>query len=155
MTARIFASILCGLIFGAGLVISDMVNPGRVLAFLDLAGSWDPSLAFVMGAALIPSAVAYIICGRRSVPLLDSHFHVPTNKSVDRKLVAGSALFGLGWGLVGFCPGPAVAASSTGRWEAVLFVAAMLVGMSVYRLSGGRRLRTTAFDKMGRRPREL
>jgi uncharacterized membrane protein YedE/YeeE len=155
MTARIFASILCGLIFGAGLVISDMVTPGRVLAFLDLAGSWDPSLAFVMGGALIPSAVAYIIRGGRSVPLLDSHFHVPTNKSVDRNLVAGSALFGLGWGLVGFCPGPAVAALSTGRWEAVLFVAAMLVGMSVYRLSGGRRLRTTVFDNMGRRPREL
>ncbi|MEY9626324.1 DUF6691 family protein [Sinorhizobium fredii] len=140
MSARVVASIICGLIFGAGLVISDMVNPARVLAFLDVAGNWDPSLAFVMGGALIPSALAYIIRGRRSAPLFDSRFYVPANASIDWKLVAGAALFGLGWGLVGLCPGPAIAALSTGRWEAVLFVAAMLVGMSAYRFSLGRRL---------------
>ncbi len=134
------ASIVCGLIFGAGLVISDMINPGRVLAFLDVAGSWDPSLAFVMGGALLPSALAYIIRSRRSAPLLDSRFYVPANTSIDWKLVAGEASFGFGWGLVGFCPGPAIAALSTGRREAVLFVAAMLVGMSAYRLSRGQRL---------------
>lgn len=135
MTARLLAAIVCGLIFGAGLVISDMINPARVLAVLDVAGHWDPSLAFVMGGALIPSAVAYIIRGRRSPPLLDSRFYVPANRSIDWRLVTGAALFGLGWGLVGFCPGPAVAALSTGRWEAVLFVAAMLVGMCLYRFT--------------------
>ncbi|AFL52479.1 putative membrane protein YedE/YeeE [Sinorhizobium fredii] len=140
MRARMLAAIVCGLIFGAGLVISDMINPGRVLAFLDVAGSWDPSLAFVMGGALIPSAVANIIRSRGSAPLLDSRFYVPTNRSIDWKLVTGAALFGLGWGLVGFCPGPAIAALSTGRWEAALFVAAMLVGMLVYRLSHRQRL---------------
>ncbi len=140
------ASIVCGLIFGAGLVISDMVNPGRVLAFLDVAGSWDPSLAFVMGGALVPSAVAYVIRRRRSAPLLDSRFHVPANTAIDRRLVAGAALFGIGWGLVGFCPGPAIAALSTGRWEAVLFVAAMLVGMSAYRVSWGQRLPNDSAD---------
>lgn len=140
MTARLLAAIVSGLIFGAGLLISDLINPGRSLAFLDVAGSWDPSLAFVMGGALIPSAVAHIIRGRCSAPLLDSRFYVPVNTSIDRKLVTGAALFGLGWGLVGFCPGPAIAALSTGRWEAVLFAAAMLVGMSLYRLSRRQRL---------------
>ncbi|NRP75700.1 hypothetical protein ILFOPFJJ_06623 [Ensifer psoraleae] len=140
MTARLLAAIVCGLIFGAGLLISDMINPGRVLAFLDFAGSWDPSLAFVVGGALIPSAVAHIIRGRRSAPFLDGRFHVPMNSAIDWKLVTGAALFGLGWGLVGFCPGPAIAALSTGRWEAVLFVVAMLVGMSLYRLSRRQRL---------------
>ncbi|MEY9099161.1 YeeE/YedE family protein [Sinorhizobium fredii] len=135
MRTRMLAAIVCGLIFGAGLAISDMINPGRVLAFLDVAGSWDPSLAFVMGGALIPSAGAYIIRGRRPAPLLDDRFCVPANRSIDWKLVTGSGLFGLGWGLVGFCPGPAVAALSTGRWEAVLFVAAMLVGMYLYRFT--------------------
>ncbi|WP_042777882.1 DUF6691 family protein [Sinorhizobium fredii] len=140
MRTRTLAAIVCGLIFGAGLAISDIINPGRVLAFLDFAGSWDPSLAFVMGGALIPSALAHIIRSRRSAPLLDSRFYVPVNRPIDWKLVTGAGLFGLGWGLVGFCPGPAIAALSTGRWEAVLFVAAMLVGMWVYRLSRRQRL---------------
>lgn len=146
MSARIAASIICGLIFGAGLVISDMINPGRVLAFLDVAGNWDPSLAFVMGGALVPSAVAYIIRGGRSAPLLDSRFDVPANASIDWRLVSGAVLFGLGWGLVGLCPGPAIAALSTGRWEAILFVAAMLVGMSAYRFSLGRHVPSYRFS---------
>lgn len=142
MSARVLASIICGLIFGAGLVISDMINPARVLAFLDVAGNWDPSLAFVMGGALIPSAAAYIIRGRRAAPLLDSRFHVPENASIDWKLTTGAALFGLGWGLVGLCPGPAIAALSTGRWEAAVFVAAMLLGMAAYHVSLGGTLKT-------------
>lgn len=146
MTARIAASIICGLIFGTGLVISDMINPARVLAFLDVAGNWDPSLAFVIGGALVPSAVAYIVRRSRSAPLLDSRFYVPANAPIDWKLVTGAALFGLGWGLVGFCPGPAIAALSTGRWEAVLFVAAMLVGMSAYRFSLGRHVPNYRFS---------
>ncbi|MBK5569253.1 YeeE/YedE family protein [Ensifer sp. SSB1] len=143
MSARVLASIVCGVIFGAGLVISDMINPARVLAFLDVAGNWDPSLALVMGGALIPSTAAYIIRGRRAAPLFDSRFHVPANASIDWKLVTGAALFGLGWGLVGLCPGPAIAALSTGRWEAVMFVTAMVLGMAAYRVSFGNALKTS------------
>lgn len=134
MLYRVFASVLCGLLFGVGLVISDMVNPGRVLAFLDITGAWDPSLAFVMGGALIPSSIAYAIKRRRSRPVLESQFHVPEHRKIDGSLVGGAAMFGLGWGLVGLCPGPAIASLVTGRWEAVLFVAAMLVGMFAHRI---------------------
>lgn len=138
MTYRIFASVLCGLLFGVGLVISDMVNPGRVLAFLDVAGAWDPSLAFVLGGALIPSSIAYAIKRRCSQPVFDTHFHVPAKRTIDRPLVLGAVLFGLGWGLVGLCPGPAIASLVTGRWEAVLFAAAMLAGMFAYRIATSR-----------------
>ncbi|MFK0278549.1 DUF6691 family protein [Ensifer sp. NPDC090286] len=135
MIARVFAAICCGLLFGAGLVVSDMINPARVLAFLDIAGDWDPSLGFVMGGALIPSALAYIVRNRRRAPLLDETFHVPTKRALDLRLVAGAALFGVGWGLVGLCPGPAIAALSTGRWQAGLFVLAMVAGMILYRFT--------------------
>ncbi len=138
MLAKTLAAIACGILFGAGLVISDMINPARVLAFLDVAGNWDPSLAFVMGGALIPSSLAYLIRNRRRAPLLDDRFHVPAPGRPDGRLVVGAALFGIGWGLVGLCPGPAIAALTTGRWEAGLFVAAMLAGMIVYRLTLGR-----------------
>ncbi|MBO9126251.1 MULTISPECIES: DUF6691 family protein [Rhizobium/Agrobacterium group] len=138
MFARTLAAILSGLLFGAGLVVSDMINPARVLAFLDVAGNWDPSLAFVMGGALIPSSLAYVIRRRQRAPIFDDQFHVPEHGRVDGALVGGAALFGLGWGLVGLCPGPAIAALTTGRWEAVLFVAAMLTGMVLYRLTFGR-----------------
>lgn len=134
MTGKILASIVAGILFGIGLVVSDMINPGRVLAFLDVAGAWDPSLAFVMGGALIPSAIAYRIRSKRSKPLLDSSFHVPENRKIDKNLIAGAILFGLGWGLVGLCPGPAFAGLILGRWEIVLFVIAMLGGMALHRL---------------------
>ena len=138
MLARTLSAILAGLLFGAGLVISDMINPARVLAFLDVTGNWDPSLAFVMGGALIPSSIAYLIRNRRQAPVFDDRFHIPTNRRPDGDLVAGAVLFGLGWGLVGLCPGPAIAALTTGRWEAGLFVAAMVAGMIAYRLTFGR-----------------
>lgn len=138
MLARILAAVVSGLLFGAGLVVSDMINPARVRAFLDVAGNWDPSLAFVMGGALIPSAMAYLLRRRRQAPLLDDRFHVPDATRPDARLVGGAVLFGLGWGLVGFCPGPAIAALTTGRWQAGLFVAAMLAGMIIYRLTLGR-----------------
>lgn len=134
MSARVLASVIAGLLFGVGLVISDMINPARVLAFLDVTGAWDPSLAFVMGGALIPSAIAYRIRARRAAPLLDTAFHIPENRSIDPKLLIGSALFGLGWGLVGLCPGPAFAGLVLGRWEVILFVVAMLCGMALHRL---------------------
>ena len=132
---KLFAALICGALFGAGLVVSDMINPARVLGFLDVAGAWDPSLALVMGGALIPSGLAYLYRRRRDAPLLADRFHVPESRKVDSRLVAGAALFGMGWGLVGLCPGPALAGLVTGRWPVVLFVAAMLAGMAIFRLT--------------------
>ncbi|WP_223217189.1 DUF6691 family protein [Rhizobium cauense] len=135
MIARLIVSIICGILFGIGLVVSDMVNPERVLAFLDVTGSWDASLAFVMLAALVPSALAYRFRRHQSRPVFDDRFHIPTSASVDARLVLGAAMFGTGWGLVGLCPGPALAGLATGRWEVVLFATAMLAGMLGYKLT--------------------
>lgn len=132
---RIVVAVACGLLFGAGLVVSDMINPARVLAFLDVTGDWDPSLAFVMGGALIPSGLAYLLRRRMDRPVADAAFHVPETRVIDARLLGGAAVFGLGWGLVGFCPGPAVAALTTGAWQAFPFVAAMLAGMAVFRFT--------------------
>ncbi|MBU1345320.1 MAG: transporter [Sphingomonadales bacterium RIFCSPHIGHO2_01_FULL_65_20] len=125
----------CGLLFGAGMVVSDMINPARVLAFLDVTGAWDPSLAFVMGGALIPSSIAYLIRRRLDEPVAADAFHVPDSRRIDRALVGGAVMFGLGWGLVGLCPGPALAALTTGAWQAFAFVAAMIAGMALFRLT--------------------
>ena len=122
-------SLMAGLVFGLGLAIAEMTNPLKVLAFLDLAGDWDPSLAFVMGGAVTVTALAFRFILRRPVPFYGERFHLPTLTQVDRKLLAGAALFGIGWGLAGFCPGPALMNLSTGQGEVWLFVAAMLVGM--------------------------
>lgn len=132
---RLLVAVACGLLFGAGMVVSDMVNPARVLAFLDVTGAWDPSLALVMGGALIPSAVAYLVRRRMDAPVAADAFHVPDNRRIDAPLVGGAMLFGLGWGLVGLCPGPALAALTTGSWQAFLFVGAMLAGMVLFRLT--------------------
>lgn len=126
---NLIAALMTGIIFGAGLALSDMVNPARVLAFLDLFGAWDPTLAFVMGGALVPSAIAYVITRRMPKPLFHAAFHIPENRAVDRQLLAGGAIFGIGWGLVGYCPGPALAGLVLGAWQTWLFAAAMLVGM--------------------------
>jgi uncharacterized membrane protein YedE/YeeE len=128
------AALFVGAIFGAGLVLSDMVNPARVQAFLDVAGRWDPTLMFVMGAALIPSALAYLVRRKLMRPVLASHFFVPENAAPDRRLLTGAALFGVGWGIAGFCPGPALAGLVLGAWQAWLFVAAMFAGMIAHRL---------------------
>jgi uncharacterized membrane protein YedE/YeeE len=133
MMARSLVALACGLLFGVGLVVSDMINPARVLAFLDVAGDWDPALAFVMGGALIPSAAAYLYRRKLDTPLLEKRFHVPTNRAIDAPLVGGAVVFGLGWGLVGLCPGPAVAALASGKWQAVVFVLAMIAGMAAHR----------------------
>jgi uncharacterized membrane protein YedE/YeeE len=130
---RLFAAIAAGLLFGIGLVASDMVNPARVLAFLDVAGDWDYSLALVMGGALIPSAIAYRIRARMQRPVCDVRFQVPSRRGIDARLLSGAALFGVGWGLVGLCPGPALASLTTGTTEAMIFVGAMLAGMVLYR----------------------
>lgn len=130
---RLLPAIVVGLIFGAGLALSDMINPARVLAFLDLAGDWDPTLAYVLSGALLPSAIGYWLSRRMKRPLFDQQFRIPQNRAVEGKLLAGAAIFGIGWGLVGFCPGPAIAALGFGLWQAWLFVLAMLAGMIAHR----------------------
>jgi uncharacterized membrane protein YedE/YeeE len=127
-------AIVVGLIFGAGLALSDMINPARVLAFLDVAGDWDPTLAFVLGGALIPSAIGYWLSRRMKRPLFDQQFRIPQNRTVEPKLLAGAAIFGIGWGLAGFCPGPAIAALGFGLWQPWLFVLAMVAGMLAHRV---------------------
>lgn len=129
-----WVALLCGTMFGVGLVVSDMINPARVLAFLDLAGDWDPTLAWVMGGALQPSLVAYRLHLRRNSPVFAAAFHVPPRGRIDTRLVAGALLFGVGWGLAGLCPGPALAALVTLRAPVIGFVAAMLAGMALHRL---------------------
>lgn len=132
--ARHLVALLAGLVFGLGLVISQMVNPAKVIAFLDLFGNWDPSLAFVMGAALIVTAIGYRLVWRRPRPVLAERFQVPGNRKLDARLAIGALLFGLGWGLVGLCPGPAIAAITIGGVEALGFLAAMAVGMVAFEL---------------------
>lgn len=132
---NVFAALLVGVIFGAGLAISDMMNPARVQAFLDIAGAWDPTLLFVMAAALLPTMAAYLIRRRLARPLLSERFFIPENRIVDRQLIVGAAIFGAGWGLAGFCPGPALAALVSGAWQPWLFAAAMLAGMAIHRFT--------------------
>ena len=127
-------ALLVGTLFGGGLALSDMVNPARVLAFLDVFGAWDPTLAFVMGAAVFASAIAYLVKKRMDRPLLAERFAIPGNRAIDARLLAGASIFGIGWGLVGLCPGPAIAGLVFGLWQPWLFVAAMLAGMVVHKL---------------------
>ena len=133
MRAIIPASV-AGVIFGAGLAMSDMVNPARVLGFLDIAGAWDPTLAFVMGAAVVASAIGYAFSKRLRAPLFGKSFFIPENRRLDSQLIGGAALFGIGWGLVGFCPGPAIAGLIYGMWQSWLFVAAMAAGMALQKV---------------------
>ena len=122
-------ALLSGLLFGAGLAISGMVNPAKVLNFLDLAGSFDPTLLFVLGGALVTTFIGYKLVLPRSEPLFAERFRLPTKTGIDARLVGGAAIFGLGWGLAGFCPGPAIAAVVSLRIEPFIFIAAMAVGM--------------------------
>jgi uncharacterized membrane protein YedE/YeeE len=144
---RILAALGCGFVFGLGLAISGMMNPAKVIGFLDVAGNWDPTLAFVMGGALLVVVPAYrVILGRRR-PVLDGGFSLPTRTELDAPLILGSALFGVGWGLVGFCPGPAVAAVVTGLPAVLGFVAAMLAGIALHAwISGERPVRKRSSD---------
>lgn len=118
-----------GLLFGLGLILSGMTDPGKVLGFLDLAGRWDPSLAFVMGGAIAASIFAFALARRRSRALLGGAMHLPRSREIDAPLVVGSLVFGVGWGLAGFCPGPALVALGAGHWQALLFTFAMVAGM--------------------------
>ena len=135
-----FSALAAGLLFGLGLIVSQMANPAKVLGFLDLAGSWDPSLAFVMGGAVAIAAAAFAIARRRRTSLLGAPMSWPAATRIERSLLVGSAMFGIGWGLAGFCPGPALVAAASGQPKAWLFVIAMLTGMALHSLFTKRRV---------------
>lgn len=144
---RVMASLFSGLIFGIGLMISGMANPSKVLGFLDLAGVWDPSLGFVMGGAVAVGVVSFAIAKRRRVSLLGEPLRLPIKREIDRRLVMGSALFGMGWGIAGFCPGPALVSLGIGNVKAILFVISMMVGMGVFEyLERRKSIRMTKFQ---------
>lgn len=131
---NVLSAFLVGLVFGFGLILAGMTDPSKVLGFLDVAGEWDPSLGVVMAGAVMVSSVAFFFASKRTRAMLGEEMRFPTATQIDRRLVLGSLAFGAGWGLVGYCPGPAVASLFTGMIEPVIFVAAMLAGMVVHEL---------------------
>ena len=130
----VFTSLLAGLVFGLGLIVSGMANPAKVLGFLDLAGVWDPSLAFVMAGAIAVAAPAFALAKNRTVSILGATMKLSGLRDIDRRLVIGSVLFGIGWGVAGFCPGPGLVALGMGEIKALVFVGAMLAGMGIFEL---------------------
>ena len=138
-----FCSFLAGLVFGIGLLVSGMANPAKVLGFLDLAGPWDPSLALVMIGAIAVGAIGFVLARGRAATLLGTPMLLPSARAIDRRLVVGSLLFGIGWGLVGFCPGPALVALGAGQLKAIAFVAAMVIGMMLFEWIEAVRARST------------
>jgi uncharacterized protein len=130
-----FSEFAVGLVFGLGLIVAGMTDPAKVIGFLDLAGAWDPSLGFVMGGAILVGLVAFTVARKRTQTFLGEALHLPTRRDIDRRLVLGSLTFGAGWGLAGFCPGPALVTMAAGHPKAILFVAAMLVGMGLFELA--------------------
>jgi uncharacterized membrane protein YedE/YeeE len=130
---RLLSAFIVGLVFGAGIAISGMINPAKVLNFFDIAGTWDPSLIFVMGGALVTTFVGYRVVLRRDAPVIEERFQLPTARDIDARLVGGSAVFGVGWGIAGFCPGAAVPALGSGKAEVAGFVVALLAGLWVAR----------------------
>ena len=130
---KVIVAGLIGLIFGAGIAISGLANPAKVLNFFDFAGTWDPSLALVMGGALAVTAVGYFFVLKRPAPVFDKAFHLPTSKDIDLPLVAGSTTFGIGWGITGFCPGGSIPALGLGEPDAFVFVASMVGGIILAR----------------------
>jgi len=129
---QIVIALLVGLVFGVGLIVSGMTEPARVLGFLDLAGRWNPSLAFVMGGAIAVALPAFVVAARRQRTLTGAPLQLPTATGIDRRLVLGALAFGAGWGLAGLCPGPALALIATGNGKVLVFVASMLVGMGMF-----------------------
>ena len=128
------SALICGFLFGLGLAISEMVNPAKVLGFLDITGNWDPSLIFVMAAGLAVTMLTFRFILKQPRPLFESQFHLPSqSKTIDRQLITGAAIFGIGWGLVGYCPGPAIASLAYGQTETVIFLVAMMAGLYVSR----------------------
>lgn len=129
--SRIFEFIV-GLLFGLGLLLSGMADPGKVLGFLDVFGSWDPSLAFVMGGAIAVGFFAFAMAKKRTTTFLGTALHLPKSSQIDKRLLIGALLFGAGWGLAGFCPGPGLVSLASGQGKAAVFVAAMIVGMVLF-----------------------
>ncbi|MDY7575457.1 YeeE/YedE family protein [Actimicrobium sp. CCI2.3] len=129
---KLLSALLCGLVFGLGLILSGMTDPTKVIGFLDLAGNWDPSLGLVMGGAVAVGLITFRFSARRTKAFLGDAMHIPTARQLDRRLVLGGITFGVGWGLAGYCPGPALASLASGGFQAVLFVAAMLAGMALF-----------------------
>ena len=129
------SSLLAGLVFGLGLIVSGMANPAKVIGFLDLAGRWDPSLALVMAGAIAVGAIAFAIARTRTASLLDAPMKLPSEQRIDRRLLAGALVFGVGWGIAGFCPGPALVAIGMGSAKALVFVVAMLAGMGIFQIA--------------------
>ncbi len=121
-----------GLVFGLGLILAGMTDPGKVIGFLDLAGAWDPSLAFVMGGAIAVAVAAFALARKRTQSFFGGAMHLPNRSDIDQRLIVGSLVFGAGWGIAGFCPGPAIVSLAAGQPKALLFVLAMLVGMAVF-----------------------
>jgi uncharacterized membrane protein YedE/YeeE len=136
---RVILASIAGLLFGTGLTVSGMINPAKVLGFLDVLGDWDPSLVFVMAAAIPVAMMGFRAARRLHTPLCATAFVEPTASHVDTRLISGAIVFGLGWGLVGYCPGPALASLGLGGWRSWVFVAAMLAGMAVFEV----------FDRVG------
>jgi len=130
---KIFSALAAGVIFGVGLALSQMVNPNKVINFLDITGEWDPSLIFVLGGAVLTTTIAYRFIFSRSKPVFADDFQLPTLLQIDRQLFIGAVLFGVGWGVIGYCPGPAVASLGFGLEEPLIVVISMLAGMLFYR----------------------
>jgi uncharacterized membrane protein YedE/YeeE len=127
-----------GLLFGWGLMLAGMTDPGKVIGFLDLAGAWDPSLAFVMGGAIAVGFFAFALAKKRTTNLFGGALHLPTSRDIDRPLVIGALLFGAGWGMAGFCPGPGIVSMAAGEFKGLVFVAAMVAGMAVFEFTNKR-----------------
>src|SRR5215212_3271285 len=137
------SAFVAGLLFGLGLIVSQMVDPAKVLGFLDIFGNWDPSLALVMGGAVAVSALGYLIARRRGVPVLAPRLEIPSRRDLDARLIGGAAMFGIGWGLVGLCPGPALTALTFGPWQVFAFVGAMIAGMALFQVGANHRPQVT------------
>lgn len=133
--SRYSSVLIAGFVFGLGLAVSGMTHASKVLGFLDVAGKWDPSLLFVLGGAVGVTAIVFRFILRRSAPVLEDQFYLPIGKGIDRPLVAGAVIFGVGWGISGYCPGPGIALLAAPDWEALVFVPALLVGALLHRIS--------------------
>lgn len=136
---KLLVSFVSGLLFGLGLILSGMTDPRNIVDFLDVSGAWNPRLLFVMAGAVFVSFFAFRYAGRRSRSMLDEPMQIPTNRKLDMRLVVGATLFGIGWGLAGYCPGPALASVATGLMQPLIFVLAMLVGMACFEVLEQRR----------------
>ena len=135
MIKQAIAALIAGIVFGLGLAVSQMIDPAKVLGFLDIAGRWDPSLALVMAGALTVTFIGYRLTRDHAAPILAPRFELPTKRDLDRRLIGGAVLFGIGWGLAGYCPGPAIASLAFGLQDTLIFVAAMVLGFWLQRMA--------------------